>query len=168
MHALTLPFAVGLLALSCTSRAHHSTAAFDMTTDVEIEGIITRYEWINPHVYLWLEATTASGETITWQVEGGPPAMLRRSGISQDQVAIGDAVTIYGKASRSAEKREILMNSLAKANSEKLHFGQADAMASIINSPEDIAVKATSIAGTWGTLLDLAVAGSVINYRTPC
>ena len=60
--------------------AHHSNAAFDSTQTISLEGVVTRYEWANPHVYLWIAAADANGDKVEWDVEGQPPALLRRLG----------------------------------------------------------------------------------------
>jgi len=156
--------------LSTATFAHHSTAIFDMTADVEIRGTIARYEWANPHVYLWVEEVTDSGERILWEVEGGPPAILRRSGVSKDQIAVGDAIVIKGKPGRVPEKRQVLMNALIK-DEATLNFGQAEAIAAIVTAEEAVPEAATSLEGTWATRLDMATVGALINpadaLRTP-
>ena len=63
-----------MLASAPAARAHHSASAFDAKQTVSLEGVVTRYEWANPHVYIWLAAPGADGETAEWQVEGQPPA----------------------------------------------------------------------------------------------
>ena len=59
-----------MLAVASPTWAHHSAAAFDATKTVSLEGVVTRYEWANPHVYLWLAVPGASGETVEGEVSG--------------------------------------------------------------------------------------------------
>ena len=162
MKSLATHAIAALAAAACPAFAHHSTASFDMDTDVEIRGKITQYEWRNPHVYLWVEETTDTGAKILWEVEGGPPAILRRSGISQDQIAIGDEIVIQGNPGRVPDKRQVLMDALVKGGSS-LNFGQASAIASIMTTQESVPEGATSLQGTWATQLDMAVVGLVMD-----
>lgn len=163
MKTTAIALGVALALATNVASAHHSTAIFDMKTDVEIKGTITKYEWANPHVYLWVESVSETGEKITWEVEGGPPAILRRSGINREMIAEGDEITIQGKPGRVADKHQVLLSSLTKADSGSLNFGQANAITSIMTTAESVPEPATSIAGTWGTLLDMAAVGAVIN-----
>ncbi len=52
-----LCFATGVL-------AHHSRANFDLETVVSVEGVVTDYNWRNPHVYATMDVVTESGETV--------------------------------------------------------------------------------------------------------
>src|SRR5262245_33168583 len=94
--------------------AHHSNAAFDSAQTISLEGVVTRYEWANPHVYLWIAARSADGKTVEWEIEGQPPAMLRRLGWSQDTLAVGDAIQAVGNPSRNPKQSRILLVSLKR------------------------------------------------------
>ena len=69
--------------------------------NVALEGVVTRYEWANPHVYIWLAAPDASGEAVEWEIEAQPPAMLRRMGWSQDTLSVGDTIQATGNPARN-------------------------------------------------------------------
>ncbi len=59
--------------------AHHSVAAeFDMSTKVAIQGTVTRVEFMNPHVRLWMETKNSDGPVSNWELELPPPNTLRR------------------------------------------------------------------------------------------
>jgi hypothetical protein len=145
------------LAAGGTALAHHSNSAFDTTSTIELEGTITRYEWANPHVFIWLETSDAQGNAVIWQVEGGPPALLRRAGVTQDLIAVGQHVKIFGHLGRASDRHMALMNSLQADTDEKLAFGQADAVSRILARPEEVPIAATSLHGIWGSLVDPAV-----------
>jgi hypothetical protein len=163
MHATATSLALVLAVASTSSQAHHSTAIFDVKTDIELKGRIIKYEWANPHVYLWVESISDSGERITWEVEGGPPPILRRAGITADMLAVGDEITIKGKPGRVVEKHQVLMESLTKVDAYSINFGQSKAIASIIGTQEVVPQPAKTLEGTWGTLLDMTAVGAVVN-----
>jgi hypothetical protein len=74
------------LALSASTPllAHHSVAAeFDMTNRVTIQGTVTRVEFMNPHVRLWVDAKNADGTVSSWELELPPPNALRRMRLEQ-------------------------------------------------------------------------------------
>lgn len=86
-------FLSALLALtSVPSGAHHSIAGqFDMTKTIHVEGVVSKLEWTNPHVYMFLDVKEGSG-TVTWKLETLPVAMLRKAGITKQSLVGGDVV----------------------------------------------------------------------------
>jgi uncharacterized protein DUF6152 len=137
--------------------AHHGTANFDTTQKVQLEGTITRYDWANPHVFIWLETRDEHGNAVTWQVEGGPPALLRRAGVTRDLISVGQHVKVIGHPGRAPDRHQAVMSSLQTEANETIAFGQVDATSAIISKREQVPVAATSLQGTWGSLIDMAV-----------
>src|SRR5262249_17206800 len=85
------PAAVGViaaLALSAASLvAHHATTAFyDSSKKVEAQGKVTKFVFMNPHAYLYIDAPNASGTVVTWQIELGAPISLKRTGWTPDTI----------------------------------------------------------------------------------
>ena len=78
--------------------AHHSTSAvFDMGKKVQVTGTLTRVEWINPHISIFLEAKGDHGVE-AWHFEGSPPAWFRRVGVNKADIAKaqGQMITVDG------------------------------------------------------------------------
>ena len=70
--------------------AHHSLAAeFRTDNPIEITGVITDMEWINPHSYLFLDVTDEAGDVVSWHLELLPTSMLRKAGLTKE-LMIGD------------------------------------------------------------------------------
>jgi hypothetical protein len=89
--------ALGLAALLCGSAyAHHSlTAEFDTRKTLVLTGVISRVEWVNPHIYVDLDVTEATGQVATWHLECVPVAMARKAGVSMKSLmGNGDRVTV--------------------------------------------------------------------------
>jgi hypothetical protein len=81
--------------------AHHSFASeFDINQPVEFEGVVTRMQWSNPHAWVHMEVTTASGEKQEWAVEGGAPNALIRRGWNRDSLPPGTVVQVKGYRAR--------------------------------------------------------------------
>ena len=77
--------------------AHHSIAAeFDSTKTVTVTGTVTKLDWMNPHIWVYLNVKDAGGKMTKWQFEGGPPNSLRRNGWTKESLKEGDTVTIEG------------------------------------------------------------------------
>jgi hypothetical protein len=94
--------AVVMAMTSAPALAHHSLfAQFDENQSVTLKGVVSKVEWVNPHVYLYLDVTDESGKINTWSVETFPPTTLRRAGLSRDKLGYGETVTLLGYMSRN-------------------------------------------------------------------
>ena len=75
------------------ARAHHSFAQFDMHKSVTITGTVKSVEWTNPHTWIWLVVTDASGTQKIWGLEGAAVGELTRKGWTRHSVVPGDKIT---------------------------------------------------------------------------
>ncbi|MDH3420113.1 MAG: DUF6152 family protein [Gammaproteobacteria bacterium] len=91
---------LSLLILPALALGHHSRAEFSDET-VEVEGILTRVVWQNPHIAFFLDVETESGDVETWRVEGWTnPAALVRAGVTPDLFEPGDRLVVAGRPSK--------------------------------------------------------------------
>lgn len=98
-----LPLLVASLAIvaAVPVRAHHSfSAEYDSKQLITLKGTISKVEWTNPHIYVYLDVKDDSGKVTTWSLEGYPPNTLKRTGFSRDLLKIGDEVTATAYKSR--------------------------------------------------------------------
>lgn len=95
------------LATTGTAVAHHSFAAeFDADKTVQLQGVVTKIEWTNPHVWVYMNVKDAStGQTANWGVEFGPPHLLQRRGWRRDTLSIGTQVNVDGFMARNGSSR---------------------------------------------------------------
>lgn len=75
--------------------AHHSTAEFDYSSEVVVEGEVKEVQWTNPHSFLQVLVAKPDGKTEQWGVEIGAPAMNVRMGWRKDSVKVGDKVKMF-------------------------------------------------------------------------
>ena len=97
--ALTHISVVGVaLWLACAAViAHHAeTAQFDTTKPVEVTGVVTKVEWMNPHIWYYVDVKDENGKITTWGFSGGAPGMLTRRGFTKNTLKPGDMVTVRG------------------------------------------------------------------------
>ena len=104
------------------SFAHHSVAGFFDSNDlVEIEGVIRKVRWRNPHTVFLVDVTEASGEVTTWTVESGALGVLRSRGLAREFVQVGDRVKILGDNSLRSRPEMFARNMLLSNGKEVLH-----------------------------------------------
>ena len=108
--------------------AHHSLLGYDKSQLVEVEGEVTSIFWRNPHIRLMVNTTTDTGQTESWQVEGGPVNTMERRGISPERVHVGDTIKVFGHLSTRVEK-SVQPVHITLANGEALVLDQGSASA---------------------------------------
>ena len=75
--------------------AHHSLQAqFDVTKPVTLTGVVTKVEWMNPHVHLYLEVDDGHGTVSKWALVSLGTSMLRRGGVTKQMLDVGETVTV--------------------------------------------------------------------------
>jgi len=88
---------VPLLGLTSVTFAHHAyTAEFDTSKPVKLSGVLTKLEWANPHIWIYLDVKDENGKVATWGFSASPPGMLQRRGITKNSLKLGDTLTISG------------------------------------------------------------------------
>jgi hypothetical protein len=85
--------AAGLL-MAASAFAHHSTAMFDMQHTVKITGVVTKFDWTNPHTFIWLDVGDGSDTKVEYSIEGMSPNYLSRIGWNHSTLKVGDKVTL--------------------------------------------------------------------------
>jgi hypothetical protein len=104
-------FVIVLVALVCAplgAQAHHSFAVFDIDNKIQRSGILTKFEFRNPHVMMELAVQRDDGSMETWVVESGAPRRWASYGLDASVASVGEAVTILGWPSRDGSDIMVL------------------------------------------------------------
>jgi len=112
--------------IACPAQAHHSFAKFDLQQNIELEGEITEVRWQNPHIQFTLAARGADGaEAGVWRLETNSPGILRRTGITDGNVRVGDVVKVSGNPAVNGDAELNATNMLLPDGRELLLNPQA-------------------------------------------
>ena len=84
--------------------AHHSAAAFDSTQTKVITGTVTKFDYSNPHTWVWLNVTNDQGQVETWGVEGMSPNFLNRRGWTRTTIKPGDKLSVTIRPMKDGQK----------------------------------------------------------------
>jgi hypothetical protein len=156
---------LGLLALtSVQANAHHAWAAiFDAKGDVEIEGVVTKILWRNPHVQFEVAVDQGTDSETVWIIESNAVARLTRMGVSRDVIKVGDVVKAAGLPSRKGDP-EMFVNHLLLADKTEVVMSRTagrrwtDEATALIGDTtalhggvveDDVSKRPSSVFGSW-------------------
>ena len=121
---LAAAFCVTIIAMAgwaSSASAHHAFAAeFDAKKPVTIRGFVTKVEWTNPHVWVYLDVKDEAGAWKNWGFEMGAPHQLQTRGWSRELLKIGDELVVEGSMAKSGPGRMNGRNVTFAATGKKL------------------------------------------------
>lgn len=91
--ALAIAASAAMLAAGSAS-AHHSTAMFDMTKNVVLQGTIKEFQWTNPHTFIYIDVPNSAGGMVEYGIEGMSPNYLARVGWDKHTLNAGEKVEL--------------------------------------------------------------------------
>ena len=86
----------GFLMVTGPVLAHHGRSNYDMSYTATVKGVVTAFEWINPHALIYVDSTDENGKVEKWIAETNSPNTLNRQGWSRNTVKPGDQITLVG------------------------------------------------------------------------
>jgi len=102
-----LLLAIAFFAALCSNNAawaHHSLVGeFDTSVNLEVRGAITKVEWTNPHIWIYLDVTADNGNVENWECEMGSPNQLIRQGWKKEDLPIGTIIRAQANPARQGE-----------------------------------------------------------------
>jgi Family of unknown function (DUF6152) len=120
-----LVLCVGLLTIASVAFAHHGTANYDTNKTISVKGVVTGFEFVNPHVQIFWDAKDDSGTTQKWQGELTSPNRLSRVGWTKSSIKPGDTIIIGGYPTKSGS-HEIWIQKVTLASGEDLPTGMGN------------------------------------------
>ena|SRR5438552_12150330 len=81
--------------------AHHSTSMYDMANPVTVTGVVKRFEWTNPHAFVYLDVKDEKGNVVEWEVEMMSLNHLRGYGWTRNTLKPGEVISCTGGSAKS-------------------------------------------------------------------
>jgi hypothetical protein len=76
---------------------------YDMSKSITLKGVVTKVDWVNPHINFWVDVTGERGQVTSWGFESASPTVLARNGFSRGVLKPGDQITIEGFLARDGK-----------------------------------------------------------------
>ncbi len=109
---IALELSVGVLAslfvLCAATSGHHGNSAYDESKPITLKGVVTEFDWVNPHTQIYFDVKDEKGRVSHWGCETLSPGKLSRAGWTKDSVKAGDQVTITLVAAKTGAPVGIL------------------------------------------------------------
>lgn len=103
---------------------HGSRISYDMDRMVTVDGVVTEFDWSNPHVYFLFDVTDDKGKVTHWAAETDPPSTMTRYGWSKSYLKPGDKVTVTVWPSKVGSPRGFLAKLVKADGTVTDHTGQ--------------------------------------------
>ncbi len=105
MHTRAQVIAAAAALLICVAPAysHHSNSFYQVDQIITLEGTVKEWRWMNPHSWLYMVVTDASGKQQEWAVEARAPGVLGRAGWDRDILRPGEKVTVHASPAKNGE-----------------------------------------------------------------
>jgi hypothetical protein len=122
---MALAAGAALLITAASALAHHSFAAeYDAKKPVTLTGTVTKVEWMNPHIFFYVDVKDAEGKVTNWRGEGGNLSGLMRRGWRKDSLKVGDTVTVEGSLAKNGQPL-VNARTVTLADGKKLFAGSS-------------------------------------------
>lgn len=91
---VTLAAAAALLC-SLPLVAHHAVSAeFNAEKIITLKGVVSKVDWVNPHIFIYLDVKDESGKVTTWRLQSVPPMFFKGSGLTKEKLLDGSEATV--------------------------------------------------------------------------
>ena len=129
--------------------AHHGPGQFDASQQVEVAGAVTEVRFVNPHGYIYFDATESDGSITPWRCELQAGSLLRRAGWTEDLFPIGETITVTGSQGRLETHACALRSVVLSDGSELQRYDQRRVLDAPTGRADRLVAGRLELSGTW-------------------
>ena len=120
---------IALSGAAAPALAHHSLQSeYDINQSITLKGTVTKVDWVNPHVYVYLDVKDASGKVTAWSLSSLSPGAARRAGVTRANFGQGQVVTVLAYHSKDGSNFGFMRRmTFADGHSVELWLGDDEA-----------------------------------------
>ncbi|HSR07534.1 MAG TPA: DUF6152 family protein [Bryobacteraceae bacterium] len=116
--------AAGMLLAAAPVWAHHAFAAeFNEKAPLKLQGVVTKWELVNPHSWIHLDVKGPDGKITSWMVEGGSPNALFRNGFTKESLPEGTEIIVEGYKAKDGANRAVGASLTYAKDGKRLFMG---------------------------------------------
>ena len=106
--------------------AHHSfSAEYDAKKVITLKGVVTKFEWTNPHVRFYVDVKDDKGNVTNWDLELMSVNTLTRAGWDRHSLNVGDQVTVTAYLAVDGSHRANARGNVTLADGRQIFAGDA-------------------------------------------
>ena len=103
---------LGAMLAAAPAAAHHGAALYEPEKTIDVAGTVVEFQFVNPHVLVYVDAKGADGKDVKWGGELTSPNRLARMGgpvkWHKDILKPGDKITLHGRPARNGAPAMII------------------------------------------------------------
>ena len=88
--------------------AHHSFGFYDMNKSAEIQGVVSQFEWANPHCWLFVAVAAPDGQAVSYGFEMRSVGEMLRAGWKKNSIKVGDKISVSFRPMRDGSHAGLL------------------------------------------------------------
>jgi len=121
--AAVLMAVLGVALFAIPAQAHHAfTAEFDGSKVITLTGTLTRVDWINPHVWFYLDVKDANGKVTNWSVESNATVAMHRDGALRSMFVLGDTLVFQVNPAKDGTLNRASLRHVKFPNGTEINF----------------------------------------------
>ncbi len=136
--ALVKILTVALVLCGAVANAHHSHSSLDRDDVRLMNGVVTKYLWRSPHVYIKVDILRDDGNVVEYTMEMNNPMAMSRAGWDKNTWAVGDKITWQGAHDRDTERAYMGLTWAERENGSRLYISSAAQKEYLVENDKEI------------------------------
>ena len=115
-------FSMGFVLVSPVYAHHSASSEYDTTRTVQVTGVMTKFDWINPHAEMRMDVPESPGHNTQWVISFAGLSKLRLAGMNRSSLTVGEKYVCIGNPGRNG-LHKLLINKLVFPDGKIFQLG---------------------------------------------